>query len=109
MSYEPMKMVTLLVLSIAIIGCVTSSKKLAQVSQGMSKQEVVQILGPPASVSFHQGYELMRYQLSGTSAPLLNPNHRGFAEGYTVKFKSGKVVAYGRDDEFKTINVKPAE
>jgi outer membrane protein assembly factor BamE (lipoprotein component of BamABCDE complex) len=104
-----MKFLIPLVLSVATLGCVTSSKNLAQVSQGMPKHEVIQILGPPASVSVHQGYELMRYQLSGTNAPILNPNHRNFAEGYTVKFKSGKVVAFGRDDEFETINVKSAE
>jgi hypothetical protein len=66
-------------------------------------------LGTPASVSSHDNYELLRYQLSGRKAPPLNPNHRGFADGYTVKFKSGKVVAYGRDDEFQTINIKNVE
>ncbi len=75
----------------------------------MSKQQVIQILGNPASVSSHDSYELLRYQLSGRNAPPLNPNHRGFADGYTVKFKSGKVVAYGRDDEFQTINIKNVE
>ncbi|MFN9663800.1 MAG: hypothetical protein ACK57I_09750, partial [Akkermansiaceae bacterium] len=63
----------------------------------------------PPTETTHHNYELLRYQLSGRKAPPLNPNHRGFADGYTVKFKSGKVVAYGRDDEFQTINIKNVE
>jgi outer membrane protein assembly factor BamE (lipoprotein component of BamABCDE complex) len=105
-----MKQIFLLVLFVtASVGCVTSSRELANISPGMSKQQVIQILGTPASISSHENYELLRYQLSGRNAPPLNPNHRGFAEGYTVKFKHGKVIAYGRDDEFHTINVKSAE
>ncbi len=90
-------------------GCVTSSKDLAKIGPGMSKQEVVQILGTPASVSSHERHELLRYQLSGRMAPILNPNGYQFAEGYTVQLKNGKVIAYGRDDEFQTIHVRSQE
>ena len=88
-------------------GCVTSSEKLSEVSLGMTKTEVIAVLGQPKSVSARMGgIEILRYQLSGRDAPLLTPNRIEFADGYTVQLIDGKVVAYGRDDEFRAITVK---
>ena len=36
------------------------------------------------------------------------PSLKSF-DGYSLKFKSEKVVAYVRDDEFQTINIKNDE
>jgi hypothetical protein len=89
------------------IACVTSSKKLTEISIGMTKPQVITILGEPKSVSGrNDGTELLRYQLSGRSAPIGNPNGRQFADGYTIQFFQDKVVAYGRDDEFKAVDVR---
>jgi hypothetical protein len=92
--------------ALLLLGCVTSSRKLSDISTGMSKAEVIQILGRPKSTSAHDGCELLRYQLSGRYAPPLNPNHPMFADGYTVQLCAGKVVAFGRDDEFQAVRVK---
>lgn len=96
----------LLVAAVFVLsGCVTSAKKLSLVSLGMTKAQVVEILGEPASVSARPDGELLRYQLSGRYAPPLNPNAKQFADGYTIQLVDGKVVAYGRDDEFRAVNV----
>jgi hypothetical protein len=96
-----------LVVALLLVGCVTSSKKLSEVSLGMTKTEVIAVLGQPKSVSARRGgTEILRYQLSGRDAPLLTPNRKEFADGYTVQLIDGKVVAYGRDDEFRAITVR---
>jgi|APGre2960657423_1045063.scaffolds.fasta_scaffold189873_2 SmpA / OmlA family len=90
-----------------LTGCVTSAAKLTEISLGMNKSQVTAVLGSPHSVSARDGgTELLRYELSGRSAPILNPNAREFAEGYTVQLMDGKVVAFGRDDEFREITVR---
>jgi predicted component of type VI protein secretion system len=90
-----------------VTGCVTSTRKLSELSLGMTKPQVIQVLGEPHSVSAHpDGSELLRFQLSGRDAPLLNPNAKRFADGYTVQLFQGKVVAFGRDDEFRAIRIK---
>lgn len=98
--------ILLLAAVFALAGCVTSADKLSLISLGMTRTQVVEILGKPASVSARgDGSELLRYQLSGRYAPPLNPNAKQFADGYTIQLHNGKVVAYGRDDEFQAINV----
>lgn len=98
----------LILLSVVILtGCVASSKRLAEVQIGMNKAAVVAILGEPHSTSARaDGTVLLRYQLSGTNAPILSASDRRFAEGYTVQLKDGKVVAYGKDDEFRSLLIK---
>lgn len=95
----------LLCFSLFAGGCVTSATKLGEVQLGMSKLQVVAILGEPASVSASPDGELLRYQLRG-SGPLLSRPDGRVATGYTVQLQNGKVVAYGRDDEFRAISVR---
>ena len=73
----------------------------------MNKSAVIEALGKPKSVSARiGGIEILRYQMSGRDAPLLTPNRKEFADGYTIQLIDGKVVAYGRDDEFRAITVR---
>jgi hypothetical protein len=103
-----MKRILIILVSALLSGCVTSSKKLSQVENGMTKAEVVKLLGDPKSVSLRDGSEFLRYQLSGRYAPVLNPNGRQFADDYTVQLVNGSVVAYGRDDEFQPVRIQVA-
>lgn len=108
----PMKsylLTALAAVSLVLSGCVASSKKLAEVSPGMNKDEVVKILGQPKSVSLRDGSEFMRYQLSGRYTHPLAPTDARFADGYTVQLVDGKVVAYGRDDEFQPVRVQVSD
>lgn len=98
--------VFMITVALLLASCVTSSEKLSEISLGMSKADVIAVLGQPKSISAKTGgVELLRYQLSGRNAPPLNPNAKAFADGYTVQLINGKVVAFGRDDEFQAINV----
>ena len=102
-----MRFLPLLLVAFLFAGCVASASKISQISLGMTKAQVVVILGQPKSVSARaDGTELLRYELSGRNAPLLNPNAKNFSDGYTVQLHSGKVVAYGRDDEFRAIQIR---
>ncbi len=73
-----------------LVGCSTSAKKLAQVSPGMTKAQVISVLGSPESVSGQDDTEFFIYTLSNSwNSPLWN-------EKYYVRFVNGKVVRYGK-------------
>lgn len=101
-----MRIVAMLLLAVALAGCVTSSKKLAEVEIGMSKAQVLAILGEPKSVSARDGAEILHYQLSGDRAPPLNPNAAKYSQGYAVELVGNKVTAYGRAEEVLQRRVK---
>jgi len=76
---------TFLVL-IAITGCTTSSSKLNEVSVGMTKSAVIQILGAPEAVSAKSGSELLLYGIPSND----------FSDKFYVALFNGKVVEYGQ-------------
>lgn len=93
-------MKTLLLLSVVLTGCV-SATRLNTVSLGMSKQEVVQIMGTPQSTSAADGVEYLRYPLA---------DERNAYSPYFIRLRDGKVDAYGREGDFDstkdpTVNV----
>jgi outer membrane protein assembly factor BamE (lipoprotein component of BamABCDE complex) len=79
------------------------------VSLGMTKQQVIEALGPPVSTSATQGVEYLNYRFSET------PYHAnyGLSTPYFVRIVGGKVDAYGRLGDFQEnkttidLNVKP--
>ncbi len=102
-----MNRLLILLAVVMLTGCVASSKRLAEVRIGMNQDEVMAILGEPHSTSARaDGTVLLRYQLSGTNTPMLGASDRRFADGYTVQLKEGKVMAYGKDDEFRALLIK---
>jgi outer membrane protein assembly factor BamE (lipoprotein component of BamABCDE complex) len=75
---------------VLLVGCSTSAKRLAIVSPGMTKAEVVKILGSPESVSGQGAEEVFLYTLSNSwNSPVWN-------EKYYVYFVDGRVVRYGK-------------
>ena len=75
---------------LAISGCVTGNK-MTQVSSGMTKDEVIKLLGNPDGFDSEGGYETLTYSnrlMSGWSWD------RG---DYVVVLQDGKVVRYGVD------------
>jgi outer membrane protein assembly factor BamE (lipoprotein component of BamABCDE complex) len=92
----------LLILSSCLLllsACVTSATKTTAISLGMTKPEVIAILGQPHSASANDGREFLTFMVSGRWAPPLNPNAKAFADTYIVSFRDGKVDAYGRPAE----------
>ncbi|SPD71947.1 exported hypothetical protein [uncultured Desulfobacterium sp.] len=91
-----------------VTACATSSKKLNKLSVGMSKVEVVQILGTPESTSATRGVEFLTYSLRERIA---RPGEAiapiSILEKYSVKLVDGKVESYGRLGDFDS--TKPFE
>lgn len=87
----------LLVLTMAAIGCATGHK-LNDISLGMSKQEVISVLGPPVSTSAKEGVEFLNYSFFDSDI--------GWRP-YYVRIISGKVESYGRLGDFDS--TKPTE
>lgn len=77
-------------IALVLQGCSTSASKLSLISPGMTKAEVVNVLGTPESVSGQGGDEVFIYTLSNSwNSPVWN-------EKYAVIFSDGKVVRYGK-------------
>jgi hypothetical protein len=87
---------TIVVLLLA--GCaLTKSYNLSTVSIGMDKQVVISLHGEPFRVASMDGSEYFIYR--GFDKELLKPNGFMVYEAF-IRFKDGKVDAYGRLDDF---------
>lgn len=86
----------ILVAAICLAGCATAPK-MNRLSVGMTKQEVVSVMGQPTSTAAPgSGVELLRYRLSPTSDHALY----GVTEEYFVRLVNGKVESYGKMGDF---------
>jgi hypothetical protein len=47
-----------------LVGCAASAKKLNHLQVGMTKQEIIQVLGTPKSIELRDGIETLHYTLS---------------------------------------------
>jgi len=110
---KPMKHTALIVALVLLAGCATTFRpwKLSEVEEGMTREQVVHILGEPDSVETENGAELLHYsyredynppladdsiQARNASRGLENQRiKRGFKEyKYAVKLVDGKVQNY---------------
>ncbi len=66
-----------------------------QLQTGMSRTEVIRVLGKPMTTSHSLGAELFHYSCVEKSA-----YGNEILIGYGVLFRDGKVVAFGRDISF---------
>ncbi len=84
-----------LFIALAITGCTTAAK-LNEINIGMSKQQVMQILGAPSSTSATKGVEYMRYNFYRNTAGFAGRSHKN----YFVKIINGVVESYGQIGDF---------
>jgi hypothetical protein len=77
-----------------ILGCAGSAKKLNHVNLGMTKEEVVEVLGKPNHSSARENIEFLNYKLTSNSI---------FADEYFVRLRDGKVDLFGRRGDFGVI------
>lgn len=85
--------ILLLILFIAISGCATAGK-INRLGWGMTKQEVVEIMGTPESTSVSgKGNEVLRYDLYGNGL---------WPEPHYVILKEGRVDSFGHAKSFMT-------
>lgn len=88
-------LVAVLFTTVLLTGCATANK-ISGVQLGMTKDEVVRVMGKPASVSAQGGSEYLNYALSETG----DDAFRGWTEPYYVRLVNGKVESYGRTGDF---------
>jgi hypothetical protein len=91
----------LAVCTLILIGCATSSKRMNDLSVGMTKAEVIKTLGQPESTSANSGVEYMVYNLSiriARPGEALAPIP--ITDKYFVRLVGGKVESYGRLGDF---------
>lgn len=97
------KLITTTILTILLAACATSSSKLNSVSLGMSKAQVIQVLGTPQSVSAKDGLEYLIYTLGermtvqSHDAVTKIDQQKGT---YFVRLKNGVVESYGKVGDF---------
>lgn len=80
------KIAGIMLLIVFVVGCTTSASKLNEVSIGMTKSEVIQILGAPETMSAKSGTELLLYGIPSND----------FSEKFFVALFNGKVMEYGQ-------------
>ncbi len=74
-----------------LAGCATAHK-MNRIDLGMSKEEVIQKIGRPVSVGATQDFSFFYYKFYETA----KDDFQGIKTPYYVRFKQGKVDAYGR-------------
>lgn len=72
---------------IFIIGCAASAKSLNQLNIGMTKAEVIELMGEPNYTSSVRDVEILAYKLKAGSF---------YTDTYHVKLINGKVVKFGQ-------------
>jgi hypothetical protein len=92
-SKSRLKSVVGLALAIAIAaGCASSSGKLNQVSLGMTRDEVVKVLGRPHAVAAQGETELLSYNLLNKGV--------GDIKEFVVRLQKGAVESFGERASF---------
>ena len=89
-----MKLYRMIIIFIAVFflfGCAGSSKKMNLLKLGMTKQEVIDAIGEPASTSAKRNTVYLNYHLSAGGF---------YSDSYYVRLLDGKVDAYGKAGDF---------
>ncbi len=84
----------LLLFASAICGCGTTSATLSRLSVGMSKEEVIRIMGQPHTTAAKGQEEYLSYNL--------DVENLGGKREYFVKLVSGRVESFGQKGDFDT-------
>ena len=79
------------IVSILLSGCVAKAGRASGVHYGMSKQEVVAVMGAPISVSTHGSSQDLNYSVCETENQTLS----GIMHPYVVRLTDGRVESYG--------------
>ena len=90
-----MRISVAIVFAIFLAGCATSGK-INTVQLGMTKAEVITVMGNPVSVSAKGETEYLNYALSETD----DNAFYGITTPYYVRLVNGKVDSYGRTGDF---------
>src|SRR5665213_367646 len=78
-----------------LFGCATAGQ-MNRLSLGMTKQQVIDVMGTPHSVAAHENTEYLNYFLTEDETKA----YYGTTTPYFVRLINGKVDAYGRRGDF---------
>ena len=79
------------IVSVLLSGCFANAGRTSGVHYGMSKQEVVAVMGAPVSVSTHGSSQSLSYSVCDTD----NQTQNGIMRPYVVRLIDGRVESYG--------------
>ena len=82
---------------VALVGCATASRT-NRLSLGMTKAQVLAVMGQPASAAADSDVEVLRYRLSATGHDAFH--HR--TDEYFVRLVSGKVDRFGKAGDWES-------
>jgi hypothetical protein len=104
------KAILLLLATIGLaFGCATSSKKMNSLSIGMTKEQVVALVGEPKSTRAIDGTEYLMYHLAEgveVKRDFLGNGYLNHKRGdYFVRIRNGKVDAYGHVGDFDSTKI----
>ncbi len=91
-----------LILVLLLSGCTTAAK-LNEISLGMSKQKVIEVLGTPSTTSATKGVEYMIYEFYGAWDGRMRI--KGGSKNYFVRIKDGIVESYGQKGDFDSTKI----
>lgn len=88
-----MRFVWIFLLGLALMGCQTTARTFNKIKPGMSREDVVAIMGQPESVSRVRDTDVLRYQIKET----LND---WYPDTYYVQLRNGRVISSGPQSSF---------
>ena len=88
-----MKFVWMLLLGLVLMGCQTTARTFNKIKPGMSREEVVAILGQPESISRVRDTDVLRYQIKETM-------NDWYPDTYYVQLRNGRVISSGPLNSF---------
>lgn len=86
--------------SALLAGCATANK-ISGVQLGMTKNEVINVMGKPTSISAQGSSEYLNFALSETG----DDAFYGWTKPYYVRLINGKVESYGRTGDFDSTKI----
>lgn len=81
-----------LLVAVVIAGCATSSGRLNRIAPGMTRDEVVSVLGKPHGVAAQGDVEYLSYNLLNKGV--------GDMKEFAVKIVGGRVQSFGQRSDF---------
>lgn len=98
-----MKKIFLALIFMGLCSCAAPSSNINRISLGMTKQQVIEVMGDPSSISAAKGNEYLNYALAETSHDVMHNR----TTPYFIRLIDGKVDAYGRHGDFGTTQMTP--
>ena len=85
-------LIGIVIVSVLLSGCFAKAGRTSGVNYGMSKQEVIAVMGAPVSASTHGSSQYLNYTVCADTD---NQTLNGIMRPYVVRLIDGRVESYG--------------